>query len=62
MYNKFGFRMGDLQDGHVAKDSVTAIQNEFGADAKLWEDSFHNKSKEEKEKKDKELHELGLFV
>ena len=54
--------MGDLQDGHVAKDSVTAIQNEFGADAKLWKGSFHNKSKKEKEKKDKELHELGLFV
>jgi len=62
LYKNFGFRMENLQDGFVAKESVTAIQNAFGDDAKLWKGSFHNKSEKEKEIKDKELHELGLFV
>ena len=54
--------MEELEDGFVGKDSLVAIENAFGDDANLWKGSFYNKSKEEKEKKDKELQEMRLFV
>ena len=62
LHRKFEIRMDELEDGFVGKDSVVAIKNVYGDDANLWKGSFHNKSKEEKEKKDKELQEMGLFV
>ena len=58
----FGFRMEELQDGNVSNEAMDVIHAEFGKDAVLTPSDFHSKSENEKTMKDKELHELGLFI
>ena len=62
LLNKYGFRFGDLKDGQVADEAIIAIHDEFGKNALFASSDFHNMTDAQKLQKDKELHELGLFI